>query len=97
MRKLMMIMAVAAAAAAGQPTIAAAGYSGYCEELRLACEHKDSLGETGLFMSEACPDQSRKRIWSVQKRSRRASDWLSAVNSSVEMPPICSTVEMCFS
>ena len=47
MRKLMMIMAVAAAAAAGQPTIAAAGYSGYCEELRLACEHKDSLGETG--------------------------------------------------
>ena len=40
--------------------------------------------------------QSRYRIWSVQKRSRRCSDLFSVANSSLEMPPTCSTVLTCF-
>ena len=40
--------------------------------------------------------QSRYRIWSVQKRSRRCSDLFSVANSSFEMPPTCSTVLTCF-
>jgi hypothetical protein len=40
--------------------------------------------------------QSRYRIWSVQNRSRRCSDLLRVANSSLEMPPTCSTVLTCF-
>jgi hypothetical protein len=40
--------------------------------------------------------QSRYRIWSVQKRSRRCSDLFRVANSSFEMPPTCSTVLTCF-
>ena len=40
---------------------------------------------------------SRYLIWSVQKRSSRMSAWLTRENSSVVMPPICSTVSTCFS
>src|SRR6185437_3645828 len=40
--------------------------------------------------------QSRYRIWSVQNRSSRCSDLFRVANSSLEMPPTCSTVLTCF-
>ena len=58
MRKLMLMIAVAASVA-GHSTIASAGY---CEELRLACEHKDSLGETGGGNCKAYRETCQRRV-----------------------------------
>lgn len=70
MRKVMMMLA-AVAAVAGQPTLAAASY---CGELRLACEHKDSLGEQGAgnckTYRETCqrrPSCSQLRYYCLHK------------------------------
>src|SRR5262249_53412416 len=40
-------------------------------------------------------DHNRKRIWSVQNRSRRCSDLLSAANSSQPIPPTWATEATC--
>ena len=69
----------------------------------LAVKQKSSCSTRFLYANR-CPlrsktlrnPQSRYRIWSVQKRSRRCSDLFSVANSSFEMPPTCSTVLTCF-
>ena len=62
----------------------------------------DPIARPGQFSRDAFgasgpPRHRRYLIWSVQKRSSRASDTFMRAKSSAMTPPICSTVVACFS